>query len=123
MRDLMTRALPWLAALALQATGVEYSVTDISDWSPAQLDGLPHFHDHVPYLPAGASSNLQPVCHSETTLVGTISYNDSFVQLRGAVVENGVQAMVDALGTFYWSRTGGTVPTIISPMVASTSSR
>ena len=99
----MSRLLLALGLLGSPAAALEFTVTDITGWSQAQLDGLPFFHDWVPFRPVGAAPTMSLVARTTDTVIGNIQYNNVFVQQVGARVLGGSQQIIGALGTFNWS--------------------
>ncbi|QDU54606.1 hypothetical protein [Aeoliella mucimassa] len=91
-------AIAWL--LASTALGQpQYTVTDITNWSPAELATLPTF-DHYPLLtPVGASTTFMPTGQSGDRCIGQYegAYGD-----HAARVEQGVQQSLPPLDTYYW---------------------
>ncbi|MCA9783909.1 MAG: hypothetical protein KC518_10030 [Candidatus Cloacimonetes bacterium] len=92
------------AAASLQAQP-EYSVTDITNWTQGQLDGLPFFKDYVPYPPLGATGGFERGGRNSTTVFGGYAYGNTWVQHQGALITGGVQTLIAPLGTFNWQYT------------------
>ena len=90
-----------LAVSTYVVAGEEYTLTDITGWTPAQLAALPHFDRYVPVVPAGATSDFTAVCANGLGLVaGNRSGSNGD---DGALVTGGIQSNIGAWGTWYWS--------------------
>ncbi len=80
----------------------EYTLTNITGWSEAQLAALPHFDRYVPLAPSGAGTDFVPLAHNGIGLtVGNRTAGTTWVQGRGAYVLDGVPTDVSA-----WLRDG-----------------
>ncbi|MEZ5300879.1 MAG: hypothetical protein R3F11_09540 [Verrucomicrobiales bacterium] len=106
----MALAVP---ALTHAAAPEEYAVTDITNWSAAQLGGLPHFRRFVPVAPAGAGADFTAVAQSG---FGVAAGNRNFaiggwVQGSGAFVKAGQMESISAWlrggssWSYSWART------------------
>jgi hypothetical protein len=105
LRFIVMRARQTLIILLTVSTiavaGEEYTLTNITDWTTAQLAALPHFDRYVPVVPAGATVDFTAVCANGLGLVaGNRSGSNGD---DGAVVTGGSQTNIGAWGTWYWS--------------------
>ncbi len=99
-----------LRALAI-ATTVSVSVgsppqfvaTDITDWTPSQLETLPSFKHFIPVGPA-SPSNFSPVSRSASGFVaGTVPQSIPYTGSREAVLVDASGAeYIDPFGTYSW---------------------
>jgi hypothetical protein len=100
-------SIPVLFSLSLSGSfaGVvpsEYTLTDITGWSDAQLASLPYFDHYIPLAPAGASADFVPIARNGTGLTaGNATSGNTWVQVKGAYLEQGTQTTVSA-----WLREG-----------------
>lgn len=92
----------WIGVSAMAAGQPNYTVTDISDWTSAQLSSLPLFDHFTPLAPGGASSSFAPTSHSGDTYVG---HYDGYYGDYAARVDTGLQTNLPPLGVYYWSYT------------------
>lgn len=86
-----------LAAPALAQP--EYTVQEITGWSPAELATLPVFHRWAPGDPPGAWASFDFEARRGTVAVGQV---DSTYGVTAAVVQGGTQTLAPALGVYYW---------------------
>lgn len=90
--------LPLFSTLLHAAAPEEYTLTNITGWTPAQLATLPHFDRYVPVQPTGASTDFTAVCANGIGM--TAGNRDSL----GSFVETSTQTNITPWGTYYWSR-------------------
>lgn len=79
----------------------EYTLTNITGWSDAQLATLPHFDRYVPVKPTGVTTDFTPTCANGLGLVAG-NRSDSNGD-EGAVVLAGSQTDIGAWGRWNWS--------------------
>lgn len=101
MRYARTSGVALLVVASLAAAGEEYTLTDITDWTPAQLAALPHFDRYVPFSPAGATADFTAVSANGLGLVAGFRTDTNGDD--GAVVFDGDQTDIGAWGTWNWS--------------------
>jgi len=88
------------------AIASEYTVTDITDWTPAQKAALPYFDRYVPVAPAGASADFVATAQNGFGVVaGNRNFANTWVQGSGALVSSGATTSVSAWGQYSWSYT------------------
>ncbi len=90
-----------LGVASVASAAEEYTLTNITGWTPAQLATLPHFDRYVSLTPTGATTDFTPVCANGLGLV-TGNRSDANGD-DGAVVVAGSQTDIGAWGTWYWS--------------------
>lgn len=92
--------IAFLFSIALGSAAVvpeEYTLTDISGWSDAQLAMLPYFDRYVPLAPVGASADFVPVSRNGIgATAGSRTAGTTWVQGKGGFVVDGVQTDVAA---------------------------
>ncbi len=102
----MFRITPSIVALAVlcgQAIAApSFTVTDITSWTNAQLQGLPYFDHYVPFEPVGSTLGFAPVARSGDVYAG--SY-DGYYGPYAARIAGGTQSGYQPLGVYYWSYT------------------
>lgn len=88
------------------AVASEYTITDITDWTPAQRATLPYFDRYVPVAPAGATADFVPIAQNGFGVVaGNRNFWNTWVQGSGAFVSGGATTSVSAWGQYSWSYT------------------
>ncbi|MCP5537328.1 MAG: fibronectin type III domain-containing protein [Akkermansiaceae bacterium] len=95
MKQLLLTAL--FPALLHAAAPEEYTLTNITGWTPAQLAALPHFDRYVPVKPTAASTDFTPVCSNG---IGLVTGNRGTL---GSYVVSATQTNIEPWGTYYWS--------------------
>jgi len=84
----------------------EYTVTDITGWTPAQLATLPYFDRYVPTAPAGATGDFAARAQNGFGVVaGNRNFSTTWVQGSGALVSGGATTSISAWGQYAWSWT------------------
>jgi len=101
MRPVITALVLLLGVASFAAAEEEYTLTNITGWTPAQLATLPHFDRFVPAAPAGATPDFNPVCANGLGMVAG-NRSDSNGD-DGAVVVGGGQTDIGAWGRWNWS--------------------
>lgn len=96
---LISSCLVCSACLA-QAT---YTIQDITDWTPQQLESLPFFSKYVPTIPDTAPSGFVPAAHNNSATIGY--YETHSNGTYGSIATNTANTYILPLGEFYWSRT------------------
>ncbi|MGJ8649665.1 MAG: hypothetical protein ACSHX4_04845 [Opitutaceae bacterium] len=81
----------------LIGAATEYTLTNITGWSDAQLATLPHFDRYVPVKPTGATTDFTPTCANGLGIVAGNRTEDS------AYVTAATQTDIPAWGTWNWS--------------------
>ncbi|MGJ8639520.1 MAG: hypothetical protein ACSHYA_09015 [Opitutaceae bacterium] len=85
----------------LFGAATEYTLTNITGWSDAQLAALPHFDRYMTVKPIGATADFTPTCVNGLGLVAG-NRSDSNGD-EGAVVIAGSQSAIGAWGRWNWS--------------------
>ncbi|MBV6499261.1 MAG: hypothetical protein CJBNEKGG_01713 [Prosthecobacter sp.] len=87
-------------------TASEYTVTDITGWTPSQMAALPYFDRYVTVAPDGAGADFVPSTQNGTGMVaGNRNFYNTWVQGSGAFVSNGSMTSVASWGQYSWSWT------------------
>ena len=101
MNSIVSALVLLLGVASFAAAEEEYTLTNITGWTPAQLATLPHFDRYVPVPPAGATTDFSPVCANG---LGMVAGNRSDGNGDdGAVVVGGSQTNIGAWGRWNWS--------------------
>ncbi|MDB6071248.1 MAG: hypothetical protein JWL81_2419 [Verrucomicrobiales bacterium] len=86
----------------------EYTLTDITSLTPAQLAALPWFDRYVPVPAAGTPDNFVAIAQSGAgAIAGYMEVNDGVIQNTGALVSNGAVTSVPAFGQYEWTAAPG----------------
>ena len=91
--------LPASIAIAQPA----YTIQDITNWTPQQLQTLPFFTSYVPTIPDTAPNGFVPAAHNQSAVIG--SYKTHSNGTYGSIATPQINTFIYPLGEFYWART------------------
>jgi|GEM_PF-7049979 len=80
-----------------------YTIQDITNWTPQQLQSLPFFTNHVPIVPDTAPTGFVPAAHNQSAVIGY--YQTHSNGTYGSIATPDNNTFIYPLGEFYWSRT------------------